>query len=71
MLQEMLSVLHSTQEGREGGTGARDPYPHKQERLVSQLGHGYLVDRGQGRPWAASGDQILALPLPGCVTLDG
>lgn len=69
MVQGMLSGLHLTQEGWEGGTVAKDPYPHKQERPVSQLGHGHLVDKGQGRPRAVSGVRLLALPLPAWVTL--
>lgn len=61
MLQGTLSALHSTQEGWEGGTAARDLYPGKQERPVSQLGHGHLVDRGQARPWAGSEVRLLTL----------
>lgn len=47
MLLGMLSALHLTQEAWEGGTIAKDPYPHKQERPVSQLGHVHLVDRAR------------------------
>lgn len=36
---------------------------------MSQLGHGHLVDRGQGGPQVVSGVRTPALPLPGWVTL--
>lgn len=61
MLPGTLSALHSTQEGWEGGTAARDLYPGKQERPVSELGHGHLVDRGQAGPWAGSEARLLTL----------
>lgn len=62
-----LSALHSTQEGWEGGTLAKDLYLHKQERPVSQLGRGHLVDRAQaGDGRCLQSDSWICHFLAGC-----